>query len=1026
MKFQVFKYLILFSTLLFGIQAEAQIEAIGQCTGVTTDQNYNINVTGLPSGAHTIYLDGTIATSAATGSYVSNDIAFVDGTAYVEVKIVENGETDTTTILVHEVLCTDVNGDGTSDFNTQVCDYTKPLGSGGAIVSTVAPYTGDNVYAYVLVGEDSIYDSASAVVNNSGLFEDLSNGGYIVFAYNFLSITEANTFIDSIPDATNLATYVPGGGPTCFALCGDASYTIDCESIVDIYVNPSDVEVCMEGDATFYIQDSIIAPVPDLADLSYEWYEINTLGDTTALSAETDSVLDLTNVVFADSGNMYFVIVTMTVGVTEISMDTSGVATLTVYEDPILASTLDVTINSADTTGIVFTTTGGAPADSFDIVSITFGGLTPDGGNATTGITTDTSAISNDSYTNDTGGPDTAYYVVVPISVNGCAGDTVTISVIVLPCPELEDLASVELCSGDQTGITLPSTDDNGATIDSFAITTTYQGVTGTATTGTITDLSAISLDTFANTTDLVDSVVYSIIAYANNCESSPFTVVANYKPEPIYADTSYTQCSDVAIGVDIAFTDDSGLAIDSVDITSSTSGATTGTGITSVSAISSDVFTNTGETDITVVYTVTPYAMGCTGDSYTITVTISSEPVGTDPTPTVCSDELISIDLSTLITNGGTSPSFTWSAAENSNVTGEDTTSQSSNTLNDQLTNTTNTDQTVVYTVIPTNGESCIGDAFTVTVTVNPEPTSDDMMLEVCSDEALDINLSDSLTNTVAVAGYTYYVTSTDSTNVPPGSSRTDTLAANITDTYENITNATVIITYTVTPISTSGCAGDEFDVDVSVKPEPVLSASLDTTVCSDSPIGVILAVELSSVAADSFEIVSIDSNGLVSSAGIPSLVTTSDINEISDHAWTNETSDSVNVIYTIAPWTDGCRGDEVDVTVTIDPAPVVEVDENATVCSTESVDLTAIGASITGGTTSGTWSSSGTGTFDDTAFGTGTSYTPSEADKDAGVITLTLTSSDPSGVCSTDSDSIEVEILDIRCSEFPWSGND
>jgi len=113
--------------------------------------------------------------------------------------------------------------------------------------------------------------------------------------------------------------------------------------------------------------------------------------------------------------------------------------------------------------------------------------------------------------------------------------------------------------------------------------------------------------------------------------------------------------------------------------------------------------------------------------------------------------------------------------------------------------------------------------------------------------------------------------------------------------------------------------------------------------------------------------------------------------------------------------------------IAVTIEPEAEVALDSDLSICSTEGVDLTSIGASITGGTTSGTWSSSGTGSFDgDSVFGTATTYTPSEADIDAGSITITLTSADPEGTCDPDSASITIEVLDIRCSEFPWSGND
>ena len=220
----------------------------------------------------------------------------------------------------------------------------------------------------------------------------------------------------------------------------------------------------------------------------------------------------------------------------------------------------------------------------------------------------------------------------------------------------------------------------------------------------------------------------------------------------------------------------------------------------------------------------------------------------------------------------------------------------------------------------MPTDGATCVGDTFTVTVTVLPEPVFSENSDDVCSDEALDIDLSSTQTNGVDISGYIYTVSSSNESDVPAGSDRTDTTSANITDTYNNTTNSDVVIIYTVTPISTNDCAGATFDVTVTVNPEPVL-ANLNDTLCSDVAIGIILAAAETSVAADSFDILSISPNTLVPSAGDPTTGITSDINEIADDAWTNTTSNPVQVIYNVVPITGDCRGDAVNIVVTIDP---------------------------------------------------------------------------------------------------------
>ncbi|MFD2592341.1 PKD-like domain-containing protein, partial [Aquimarina hainanensis] len=120
-----------------------------------------------------------------------------------------------------------------------------------------------------------------------------------------------------------------------------------------------------------------------------------------------------------------------------------------------------------------------------------------------------------------------------------------------------------------------------------------------------------------------------------------------------------------------------------------------------------------------------------------------------TDLTNTSCSDVALSRDLTLDVTETGTT--FTWIAADNANVTGESTSLQTTTTINDVLTNTSGTDQTVTYTVTPSGSNGCTADAYTVTVTVQPEPTLDatDLTNTSCSDVALSRDLTLDVTET-------------------------------------------------------------------------------------------------------------------------------------------------------------------------------------------------------------------------------------------------------------------------------------
>jgi len=86
----------------------------------------------------------------------------------------------------------------------------------------------------------------------------------------------------------------------------------------------------------------------------------------------------------------------------------------------------------------------------------------------------------------------------------------------------------------------------------------------------------------------------------------------------------------------------------------------------------------------------------------------------------------------------------------------------------------------------------------------------------------------------------------------------------------------------------------------------------------------------------------------------------------------------------------------------LTIDPLPTANAGTDATIC--ESTTHTLSG-SMGGGASSITWTTSGTGTFDNASLLAAT-YTPSGADASAGTVTLTITTDDPFGPCTAASD--------------------
>lgn len=138
-------------------------------------------------------------------------------------------------------------------------------------------------------------------------------------------------------------------------------------------------------------------------------------------------------------------------------------------------------------------------------------------------------------------------------------------------------------------------------------------------------------------------------------------------------------------------------------------------------------VSTSTGEINLaasssgTYVITNTISPSGtCPGSSSTTTISLYSFPImSSASTVSICSEKSVNISLTSSIGS-----KYTWYAADNSSTTGESITTQTTTSLSNTISNSTNSVQVVSYTVTPTSTVSgeCIGTPQTISVTVNPK----------------------------------------------------------------------------------------------------------------------------------------------------------------------------------------------------------------------------------------------------------------------------------------------------------------
>jgi hypothetical protein len=169
--------------------------------------------------------------------------------------------------------------------------------------------------------------------------------------------------------------------------------------------------------------------------------------------------------------------------------------------------------------------------------------------------------------------------------------------------------------------------------------------------------------------------------------------------------------------------------------------------------------------------------------------------------TQTICSGTSASLFLTT-----NTAATYTWVATDNPATTGESTTSQAGNVINDIIVNTTNSPQTVTYYVTPTStDEFCVGDPQPVHIIVNPPPNANagtDMFL-TCTNPNLALTGS-STTSPVSYQWNTPRNTSSNSQVITADTAGIYVLTVTNTTTLCTNKDSMLVSFDTVTPVIT------------------------------------------------------------------------------------------------------------------------------------------------------------------------------------------------------------------------------
>jgi gliding motility-associated-like protein len=574
-------------------------------------------------------------------------------------------------------------------------------------------------------------------------------------------------------------------------------------------------------------------------------------------------------------------------------------------------------------------------------------------------------------------------------TVNGlCLSESDALTITIVPSPVVDaGPATIDICANN------PDVDLIGSiTFSSGAPPPGTWTTTGTGTFADATSLVTTYTPSAADIAGGLGTVTHTLTtAPTAGCLSESDNIVVNFTPAPVVNINSVPEvCANNSI-VTLNGTVSNATGGIWSNVNGTFSGGATG-------LVNNDYSPTNPEIAFgSVTFILTSTGQGnCLPVQDSRTVTIIEAPVvdaGTDQT--VCANNA-NIALSGTVTtdpggNGGPG-------------TGQWSTSGTGSFANTNNLNTTYTPSaadiaagTVDITLTSTLNGLCLGASDVITLTIVPSPVVDagPATVDICANNAIT-SLTGSITFSSGVPPPGLWTTSGSGTFADPTNPITD-----YTPSAADITAGGVLLTLTSAP--TAGCLSESDDVLVSFTPAPIVNINSVPEVCANNSI-----VTLNGTVANATGAIWSNVNGTFS-GGATGLVN-------NDYSPTNPEIAFGAVTFILTSTGHGnCLPVSDSRTVTIIEAPTVDAGGNQTVCANNANVI--LNGTITtdpggsGGSGTGQWSTSGTGSFGNIN-NLSTTYTPSAADIAAGTVDLTLTST-LNGLCLGASDVITILII-------------
>ncbi len=351
------------------------------------------------------------------------------------------------------------------------------------------------------------------------------------------------------------------------------------------------------------------------------------------------------------------------------------------------------------------------------------------------------------------------------------------------------------------------------------------------------------------------------------------------------------------------------------------------------------------GTVDITA---TTTGSAPCPAATETISITVEPAPNVASTTLMICSGEsfdyLPSTDLPNIVP---ANTQLTWDIAPNADITGA--TPQvgvSSPNIAQTLVNTSNAPSTLVYTITPIvpSALNCIGNPFTLSVTVLPEPLVDPIAdLNICALQAANVNFSG-----VATA----YTWTNTNTGIGLGASGNGNIGFTSQNASPNIISGIVEVTPTY-EMGVLTCVGDPTSFEISIIPAPIINPIGNQLYCNGSTIPAInfnssLPGSTYTWTNSNIEI-GLGPDGIGS---IPSFVADNNTNQLQQG--------TISAVAT----NNGCVGPTLNFNIGVVPvAQITNAIDQQTICSGSTTTAVNVTSNVTGFPTTYAWSIVNTG---------------------------------------------------------------